>query len=118
MTSLQRPYNDQIMTPRQLYDWAKVQFQIFILNTPVLKTTKKNQKNFINVSYHLRLFLELINTTCLYQSQKIKLKYLFTPVLLYQKKRLLQWLTMVCRLSKFEVLSYVHQMEMVARMRN
>ena len=23
-TSLQRPYNDQIMTPRQLYDWAKV----------------------------------------------------------------------------------------------
>ena len=109
--SLQQPYNDQIMTPRQLYNWAKVSIQNIHFNAPALKTTKRNQKNFINVFYHLRLFLELVNTTRLYQSQKIKLKHLFTPVLFHRMKRCLQWLTMACHLSQFEVLSHVHQME-------
>ena len=81
-TSLQRPYNDQIMTPRQPYNWAKVSIPNIHFNTPVLKTTKRNQKKL-----HQRfLSSQTIPGTHKYHSF-VKLKCLFTTVLLYQKKR-------------------------------
>ncbi len=59
--TVKRPYNDQIMTPRQLFDWAAVYFEY--CSNAVMKTTRGNSRILSEDSKTLEQFQVLVSYT-------------------------------------------------------